>query len=80
MNGYEATRAIRAMNRVDAESVPIVALTANAFKEDIDRAIASGMNSHLAKPIDFNKMMEVTFKLLKIQQATGRKNDQINYT
>jgi CheY-like chemotaxis protein len=66
MNGYEAVAAIRAMNRVDAGSVPIVALTANAFKEDIDKAIASGMNSHLAKPIDFNKMMEVTLKLLKI--------------
>jgi signal transduction histidine kinase/HAMP domain-containing protein/ActR/RegA family two-component response regulator len=64
MNGYDAAGAIRALDRPDAKTVPIVALTANAFKEDIDKAIASGMNSHLAKPMDPDRVLEVTFKLL----------------
>ncbi|WP_245535097.1 ATP-binding protein [Leadbettera azotonutricia] len=65
MNGYESSMAIRKLDREDAKSVAIVALTANAFKEDIDKAIASGMNSHLAKPLEMDKLLEVTFKLLK---------------
>ncbi|MDR3192625.1 MAG: response regulator, partial [Treponema sp.] len=52
MNGYEAARAIRAMDRPDARTVPIVALTANAFKDDIEKALESGMNAHLAKPME----------------------------
>jgi CheY-like chemotaxis protein len=64
MNGYEAARAIRALNRSDAKTVPIVALTANAFREDIDKAIASGMNAHLAKPMDPDKVLELSFRLL----------------
>jgi signal transduction histidine kinase/HAMP domain-containing protein len=66
MDGYETTRAIRALNRKDAKTVPIVALTANAFKEDIDRALESGMNAHLAKPVEMDKCLEISFKLLKI--------------
>ncbi|MDR2478416.1 MAG: response regulator [Treponema sp.] len=66
MNGYDAAAAIRALDRPDAKTVPIVALTANAFKEDIDKAIASGMNAHLAKPMDMERTMEVTFKLLAV--------------
>jgi CheY-like chemotaxis protein len=65
MDGYEASRAIRALNRPDAKSVPIVALTANAFKEDIEKAIAAGMNAHLAKPMEMEKLLEATFKLVK---------------
>ncbi|MDR3310248.1 MAG: response regulator, partial [Oscillospiraceae bacterium] len=59
MNGHEATRAIRALapERPDAAAVPIIALTANAYKEDIDRALASGMNGHLAKPIDIKEVV-----------------------
>jgi PAS domain S-box-containing protein len=64
MDGYEASRAIRKLDRKDAKSVPIVALTANAFREDIDKALASGMNAHLAKPMDNEKVLEVTVKLL----------------
>jgi signal transduction histidine kinase len=64
MNGYDAAAAIRALDRADAKTVPIVAMTANAFKEDIDRALESGMNSHLSKPIDPEKMLELTFKML----------------
>jgi signal transduction histidine kinase/HAMP domain-containing protein/ActR/RegA family two-component response regulator len=65
MNGYDAARAIRGLDRPDAKTVPIVALTANAFKEDVDQAIASGMNAHLAKPMDPDKVLEITFKLLE---------------
>ena len=52
LNGYEATRAIRAMaDRPDGRRIPIVAMTANAFAEDIQAALDAGMNAHLAKPI-----------------------------
>jgi signal transduction histidine kinase len=64
MNGHDATAAIRLMDRADAKTVPIVALTANTFKEDIDKAIASGMNAHLAKPMEVEKTIEVTLKML----------------
>jgi signal transduction histidine kinase/CheY-like chemotaxis protein len=66
MNGHDAAMAIRKMERADAKTVPIVALTANTFKEDIDKAIASGMNAHLAKPMDMEKTIEVTLKMLGI--------------
>ena len=56
MNGYEATRAIRALDRSDAKSVPIIAMTANAYREDIEHAIDSGMNDHLAKPVDIDTL------------------------
>ena len=52
MDGYEATRRIRALNRPDAASVPVVAMTANAFIEDVNRALECGMNGHIAKPIE----------------------------
>jgi signal transduction histidine kinase/CheY-like chemotaxis protein len=65
MDGYEATRAIRAMDRSDARGVPIVALTANAFKEDIDRALGHGMNAHIAKPIEMETLTEVLFRFLR---------------
>ena len=59
MNGYEATCAIRTLERKDARSLPIVAMTANAFAEDIQAAKSSGMNEHMAKPIDLGRLMEV---------------------
>jgi signal transduction histidine kinase/CheY-like chemotaxis protein len=66
MNGYDAARAIRAMDRPDATSVPIIAMTANAFKEDVDQAIASGMNGHMAKPLDAEKLMELLFSFFSV--------------
>jgi CheY-like chemotaxis protein len=66
MDGYTAAAAIRALDRADAKTVPIVALTANAFKDDIDRALASGMNVHLAKPLDAEKLLEVSVRLMGI--------------
>ena len=65
MNGYEATRAIRALSREDAHTVPIVAMTANAFEEDKDNAIKAGMNDHLAKPLDIPKLLATLTKYLK---------------
>ncbi len=56
MNGYEASREIRALPREDAESIPIVAMTANAFAEDILDARAAGMNDHVAKPLELDKL------------------------
>ena len=59
MNGYEASRAIRGMaNRPDGQTIPIIAMTANAFAEDIQASKDAGMNAHLAKPIDVEKMMK----------------------
>lgn len=59
MNGYEATRAIRALNRPDAKTIPIVAMTANAFAEDLKDALDSGMNAHVPKPVDLDRILEV---------------------
>ena len=52
MNGLEATAAIRGLNRADAKTIPIIALTANAFDEDVQRSLQAGLNAHLSKPID----------------------------
>jgi len=56
MDGYEATRRIRALDRADAASVPIIALSADAFEDDVQRAREAGMNAHLAKPINVAKL------------------------
>lgn len=59
MNGYEATRAIRALKRKDAGEIPIIAMTANAFAEDEKEALNAGMDVHLAKPIDMELLKKV---------------------
>ncbi len=60
MDGYEATKAIRAMERADAKTIPIIAMSADAFTEDVQRCLDCGMNAHTAKPID----LEAVYKLL----------------
>ncbi len=65
MNGYDATLAIRAMNSSYAQKVPIVAMTASIFAEDIAAAKAAGMNDHIAKPLEFERISEVLGKLLR---------------
>lgn len=62
MNGYDATRAIRALARADAGTIPIIAMTANAFAEDEKEALGAGMNVHLAKPIDVELLKKVIAK------------------
>ena len=60
MNGYETTKAIRNLpNRPDGKKIPIIAMTANAFAEDVQAALNAGMNEHVAKPIDMNKLNDV---------------------
>lgn len=59
MNGYEATERIRAMSREDARTIPIFALTANAFAADLGKAHSAGMNDHIAKPMDIDYLFEV---------------------
>ena len=59
MDGYEAAEKIRASGKSDAKSIPIIAMTANAFSEDVEHALRSGMNAHLAKPIDVRKLIAV---------------------
>jgi signal transduction histidine kinase/ActR/RegA family two-component response regulator len=59
MNGYEATRAIRTSSHEEAQSIPIIAMTANAYAEDVAKAIESGMNAHISKPIDMNHLFSV---------------------
>jgi CheY-like chemotaxis protein len=58
MDGYEATRRIRASGLPRAKEIPIVAMTANVFREDIERCLASGMDDHVGKPLDFNDMID----------------------
>lgn len=65
MNGYDATRAIRAMKRNYCNQIPIVAMTANAFAEDVMAAKTVGMNEHIAKPLDFKKLAKTLDKWLK---------------
>jgi CheY-like chemotaxis protein len=64
MNGYQAAKAIRALDRPDAHSIPIIAMTANAFKEDIEQALNHGMNAHLAKPLEPEKLLETLHRYL----------------
>ena len=65
MDGLEATRRIRAMKRPDARTIPIIAMTANAFAEDRQRAFAAGMDMHIAKPLEGSEMVETLERLVK---------------
>ena len=64
MNGYEATRTIRALPREDAENIPIIAMTANAMEEDKEAALKNGMNDHIAKPLDIDLFLSVLGKYI----------------
>ncbi len=64
LDGYGATRQIRALNRADAREIPIIAMTANAFIEDIEHSIDSGMNGHIAKPIEIPKLAQILTSFL----------------
>ena len=64
MDGYTAAKAIRSSGREDSASIPIVAMTANAFSEDVQKAIHTGMNDHVAKPIDIKHLAKVLAKWL----------------
>ena len=65
MNGYEASKAIRALEHPDAGKIPVIALTANAFDDDVTKASLSGMNDHVPKPVDLTKLYGTLKKYLK---------------
>lgn len=69
MDGLEATRAIRELNRADAKTVPIIAMTANAFDDDVQRSLQAGMNAHLSKPVEPERLYETLEKLIKLCQT-----------
>ena len=62
IDGIHATKSIRSLDRPDAKTIPIIAMTANAFNEDVDRCIAAGMNAHLAKPLQMDKVISTIAK------------------
>ena len=64
MDGLSATKAIRALDREDAGTIPIIAMTANAFDEDEKKCMEAGMNAHLVKPLDIQKMKEAVCRYL----------------
>lgn len=64
MDGLEATRRIRAMDRPDAKTVPIIAMTANAFSDDIQRSREAGVNEHLSKPLDLPLLLQAIHRCL----------------
>lgn len=65
MDGITATKAIRASERPDAKTVPIIALTANAFDEDVQQTIQAGMNAHLSKPVEPDRLFETLGSLIR---------------
>ena len=64
MDGYEAAKMIRSLDREDAKEIPIIAMTANAFTEDRIKAKAAGMDEHVAKPVDVELLIKVIHKLV----------------
>ena len=72
MDGYEATRKIRAMDCQKAQEIPIIAMTANVFREDVEKCMACGMNSHLGKPINIDKMIATLCEYLFAGALNGR--------
>ena len=65
MDGYEATRTIRALPREDVKQLPIIAMTANALEEDKEAALKNGMNAHISKPLDMDVFINVLGQFLK---------------
>lgn len=68
MDGYEATRTIRKMERADAKTIPIIAMTANAFAEDVQASLDAGMTAHVAKPIDVKLLRSTLYSVLKHEE------------
>ena len=65
MDGLQATRTIRASGRGDAESIPIIALTANAFDDDVRRSLQAGLNAHLSKPVEPELLFDTLETLIR---------------
>jgi CheY-like chemotaxis protein len=69
MDGLSATTAIRNLNRADAARTPIIAMTANAFENDVDKSMAAGMNAHLAKPIEPAVLYRILYNFISAQKG-----------
>ena len=69
MDGYEASRSIRALNRPDAGTIPIIAMTANAFAEDVEESRNAGMNEHISKPLDIGKVKATIARYINRKKA-----------
>lgn len=80
MDGYEATHEIRNSEKEDAKSIPIIAMTANAFEEDKRDAIAAGMNGHIAKPIQVDKLLSILSEVIRKQSLYRLKNGTMGKT
>ena len=65
MNGLDASVRIRNLKRADAKKIPIIAMTANAFDEDVQRSLQAGMNAHLTKPIEIERLYETLGELIR---------------
>ncbi len=73
MDGLAATRAIRSLDRADAKTIPIIAMTANAFEEDAKQCFNAGMNAHIAKPIDMELLEKTLSDFLHEKTLQDRK-------
>jgi CheY-like chemotaxis protein len=71
MDGLEATSAIRSLSRPDAKTIPIIALTANAFDEDVQRSLQAGMNAHLSKPVEPERLYQTLEELISERELTS---------
>jgi CheY-like chemotaxis protein len=78
MDGFEATRKIRALKSEKAKTIPIIAITANVFKEDVEKSLEAGMNDHIGKPLDFDKVLNILRRYLFQQRPAKerRKGDR----
>ena len=65
MDGIEASRMIRKLNHPQAHTIPVIAMTANVFAEDIEKCLSAGMNDHMSKPVDVNDLIELLRKYIK---------------
>lgn len=78
MDGYDATRTIRSLGNRELSTIPIVAMTANAFEEDRQKSISCGMNAHLSKPIDINAFTKTISEIIKVKNNSYLENNVLN--
>ena len=71
MNGYDAARAIRSSKNPYGRTVPIIAMTANAFSDDVQRSIAAGMNAHLSKPVNLDALERAIIRIRSTPPRNG---------
>ena len=71
MDGLEAARTIRALDNERAKSIPIIAMTANVFKEDVENCLDAGMNDHIGKPLDFSAVLQLLKRYLQCAKVQG---------